>query len=94
MTKRERAIISTYTGILCCEFIDMCLYVEELIGRGVMTHELARSDFTDELKEKYIVNVYLPEIKPPSERHNEWFVKKTKWNHEDFKTQWRLFSGD
>ena len=52
MTKRERAIISTYTGILCCDFIDMCLYVEELIGRGVMTHELARSDFTDELKEK------------------------------------------
>ena len=47
-----------------------------------------------ELKEKYIVNVYLPELKPPSERYNEWFVKKTKWSAEDFKTQWRLFRGD
>ena len=40
MNKREAAIISAYTGILCGEFSDMHEYIEEIMGRPVFTHEM------------------------------------------------------
>lgn len=41
MTKREGVVLSAYTGVLLCEeFNDVHLYIEELMGRPVYTHEL------------------------------------------------------
>ena len=52
MKKREGAIISAFTGILCGEFSSMHGYVEELLGRRVWTHEFGNKEFTEELKKK------------------------------------------
>lgn len=50
MTKREGAIISAYTGILCGDFNEMHRYIEELLGRPVYTHELADDKVVEEIK--------------------------------------------
>lgn len=52
MTKHEAAIISAYTGILCCQFSDFHKYVETLYERPVFTHEMAAYSFANELKYK------------------------------------------
>ena len=44
MTKRECAIVSAYTGILCGDFNEFHKYVEELMNRPVYTHEFANAD--------------------------------------------------
>lgn len=51
MNKREAAVISAYTGILCCEFSTVHEYAEEALGRPVFTHEFAFDDFVAKLKE-------------------------------------------
>ena len=51
MNKREAAVISAYTGILCCKFSTVHEYAEEVLGRPVYTHEFAFNDFTVKLKE-------------------------------------------
>ena len=64
MTKRECAIVMAYTGICMCEGDDFNIfhkYVEEKLGRPILTHELPRlegeikdktmSDFLDLCKE-------------------------------------------
>lgn len=50
MTKKEAAIISAYTGILIGRFIDMHKYIEGVIGRPVLIHELGSSEFNEKLK--------------------------------------------
>jgi hypothetical protein len=40
MNKREKAIVSAYTGYLCGQFSIMHEYIEGLMGRPVYTHEL------------------------------------------------------
>lgn len=51
MTLREGAIISAYTGILCCQsFQPVHEYIEELMGRPVMTHEIP--ELEEELKNR------------------------------------------
>lgn len=41
MTLREGAIISAHTGILCCQsFQPVHEYIEELMGRAVLTQEI------------------------------------------------------
>lgn len=50
MTKREAAIISAYTGILIGEFSDYHAYVEEVLKRPVLTHELGNENTVKELK--------------------------------------------
>ena len=40
MTKREAAIVSAYTGLLCGEFSYLQEHIEQLLGRPVFTHEL------------------------------------------------------
>ena len=50
MTKREAAIISTYTGYLIGDFIDTLRYMEELMGRSLWTHEIP--SIQEELHEK------------------------------------------
>ena len=39
MTKREAAIVSAYTGVLCGKWDDMVDYVTELLGESICTHE-------------------------------------------------------
>ena len=52
MTKRECAIVSAYTGLLCGEFSWMHEYTEEKFGRPVWTHEFGDKKFALELKKK------------------------------------------
>ena len=52
MTKREKIIVSAYTGVLMCDFDDLHKYIEEKLGRSVWTHELAFEKVVAELKEK------------------------------------------
>lgn len=40
MTKREKIIVSAYTGVLLCDFDDLHRYIEEAVGRPVQTIEL------------------------------------------------------
>lgn len=41
MTKREAAIVTAYTGYLVGDFSDAHVYIEQILGRPVMTHEMA-----------------------------------------------------
>ncbi len=52
MTKREGAIITVYTGIVTGAFSDAHGYIEEIMGRPVMTHEMASAELMDEIKSK------------------------------------------
>ena len=52
MTKSEAAIVSAYTGILIGSFSDMHEYVEKIMRRPVMTHEMGNKIIADEIKEK------------------------------------------
>lgn len=50
MTKKEAAIISAYTGILLGKFSDFHAYVETLLDRPVLTHELANDALFDKIR--------------------------------------------
>lgn len=52
MTHEERITVSIYTGVLMCDFGSMHKRIEELLGRPVWTHELAKKELVEELKEK------------------------------------------
>jgi len=52
MTRNESAIISAYTGILSGPFDAFHEYIEKLLGRPVMTHELADNKVAAEIKQK------------------------------------------
>jgi hypothetical protein len=52
MTKREAAVISAFTGILCCKFSDFHQYVEQIMGRPVWTNEMGDKDIAATIKEK------------------------------------------
>jgi hypothetical protein len=52
MTKEQAAIIGAFTGILAGNFEDMHEYVERVMGRPVLTHEMASKAFNDELKQR------------------------------------------
>ena len=51
MTKREKLIVSAYTGILMTDFSDLHEFIEEKLGRPVWTHELANESVVNEIKE-------------------------------------------
>jgi hypothetical protein len=51
MTRRESAIISAFTGILCGPFDALHEYVEELMGRPVFTHEMGDGRIAQRIKE-------------------------------------------
>lgn len=40
MTKREKIIVSAYTGYLMCGIDELKDYIEEKLNRPIMTHEL------------------------------------------------------
>ena len=52
MTKREKQVVSAYTGVLMCKLDELYEYIEEIIGRPVWTHELADKAVQDKIKEK------------------------------------------
>lgn len=52
MTKREKVVVSAYTGVLMCDIDDLQKYVEEKLGRPVFTHEFAEQSIWDEIHEK------------------------------------------
>lgn len=52
MTHEERVVVSAYTGFLMCSFSSMHKYIEDLLGRPILTHELAQDDVRAEIKEK------------------------------------------
>ena len=52
MTRRQAAIMSAFTGILCGPFEDMHGLAEELLGRPVWTHEFASKELAEQLKDK------------------------------------------
>ena len=52
MNKKERIIISAYTGYLMCDFGDVHKYIEEKMGRPVWTHEFANEKTMEELRKK------------------------------------------
>jgi len=45
-------VVSAYTGILCVDFPSFHEYVEKIMGRGVMTHELGTERITNEIRER------------------------------------------
>lgn len=51
MTKRECAIVSAYTGIMCGDFNEFHKYIEEIMKRPVYTHELADKKIWEKIKE-------------------------------------------
>lgn len=51
MTKRECAIVSAYTGILCGDFNEFHKYIEEKLGRPVWTHEFANKELWKVIQE-------------------------------------------
>ena len=52
MTKREAAIVSAYTSILCGDFSELHKYVEEIMGRPVFTHEMGSKKLWEEIKDR------------------------------------------
>lgn len=51
MTVREGAVISAYTGILCCEsFAPVHEYIEEIMDRAVWIHQIP--DLGEEIKKR------------------------------------------
>ena len=52
MTRRESAILSAFTGILCGPFDAVHEYIEQILGRPVFTHELADKKLFEVIKEK------------------------------------------
>lgn len=51
MTKRECAIVSAYTGVLCGDFNEFHKYIEEKMGRPVYTHEFANKALWEVIRE-------------------------------------------
>jgi hypothetical protein len=52
LTKEQAAILGAYTNILCGEFADMHRYIEKILGRSVMTHEMAHPLVVQEITDK------------------------------------------
>lgn len=52
MTRQEKIVVSAYTGVLMCDFSDLHEYIEKIMGRPVLTHELAEKTIWEEIKEK------------------------------------------
>lgn len=51
MTREECLIVSAYTKILMVPFPDLQEFVEDTLGRPVMTHEMTSHDFWVELQD-------------------------------------------
>lgn len=56
MALHEKVVLTAYTGVLMVtapgELGAVYKYIEKLIGRPILTHELASETLWDEIKEK------------------------------------------
>lgn len=50
MTHKEAIAISAYTGFCFAPFDEIHQFIEEVLGRPVFTHELARDDIWDDVR--------------------------------------------
>ena len=51
MDKREAAIVAAYTGILLGDFSEIHKYIEEIMNRPVVTHEMGDKVTVAEIKQ-------------------------------------------
>ena len=51
MNKREGAIITAYTGYLCCDASSFHKYAEEILNSPIFTHEFANEGICMKLQE-------------------------------------------
>ena len=52
MTKQEKIVVSAYTGVLMCDVDDLQNYIQDKLGRPVLTHEFASKEVWEEIREK------------------------------------------
>ena len=51
MTKKERLIVTAYTGVMMVEEDEFYDYLEELMGRPILAKELNSEEFAEEVIE-------------------------------------------
>lgn len=52
MTKHEGAVITAFTGKMCCDFSSFHEYAEKLLGRPIFTMEFASKEVAKEISDK------------------------------------------
>lgn len=57
MTRKEAIAISAYTGFCFAPFDDVHQFIEEILGRPVLTHELVRNDIWDDVRKSMQKNL-------------------------------------
>ena len=57
MTHKEAIAVSAYTGFCFAPFDEIHQFIEEVLGRQVFTHELARDDICDDVRKNMQKNL-------------------------------------
>lgn len=57
MTHKEAISISAYTGFCFAPFDETHQFIEEVLGRPVFTHELARDDIWEDIRKSMQKNL-------------------------------------
>lgn len=57
MTHKEAIAIFAYTGFCFAPFDDVHQFIEEILGRPVLTHELVRNDIWDDVRKSMQKNL-------------------------------------
>ena len=57
ITHKEAIAISAYTGFCFAPFDEIHQFIEEVLGRPVFTHELARDDIWDDVRKSMQKNL-------------------------------------
>ena len=58
MTYKEAIAISAYTGFCFAPFDEVHKFIEEILGRPVLMHELAKDDIWEDIKKIMEKNLY------------------------------------
>lgn len=66
MTKHELLVMSAYTSCLFCEADELHKFIEETLGRPVLTHELSEKEIWVKLRDKLWpeINKIIEEAQP------------------------------
>ena len=57
MTRKEAIAISAYTEYCFAPFDEVHQFIEEILGRPVLVHELARNDIWDDVRKSMQKNL-------------------------------------
>ena len=57
MTRKEAIAISAYTEYCFAPFDEVHQFIEEVLGRPVLTHELVRNDIWDDVRKNMQKNL-------------------------------------